>query len=160
VDARGSCAAFLEAIAQAAPQTEVVLVHASESELARLFARSDVRPVLLADDQPASVTHAYAAMKLLTQRAGLVVYDLLLAVAPQAPRVERIAMQLATCADDFLGVALRDWLAVDPQTPAIAPPTDALRRWARDRMTLPATQEPPGMSPAAWAQAGLAAPVN
>ena len=96
----------------------MVLVHASASDLCRLFARhaaaEGVRPLLLADDRPASVTHAYAAMKLLTQRAGLVVHDLLLGAAQQSPRAERIAMQLATCADDFLGAVLRDWVRIDP----------------------------------------------
>ena len=101
-------------------------MHAPATELARLFARSAelarrsgdesalVRPLLLADDRPASVTHAYAALKLLTQRAGLVVHDLMLAAAPNSPRAERIAIQLATCADDFLGAVLRDWVRLDP----------------------------------------------
>ena len=87
--------AFLQRVAEAAPQCDVVLVHASASDLCRLFARSPdverVRPLLLADDRPASVTHAYAAMKLLAQRAGLVVHDLLLGArrtrrAPSASR--------------------------------------------------------------------------
>ena len=121
----GSTAPFLQALADAAPHADVVLVHAPATELCRLFARSAelaaqrrrqrlVRPLLLADDRPASVTHAYAAMKLLTQRAGLVVHDLLLGAAPNSPRAERIAMQLATCADDFLGAVLRDWVRLDP----------------------------------------------
>ena len=132
VDATGSTASFLQAIATAAPQCDVVLVHASASELARMFARNadveHVRPLLLADDRPASVTHAYAALKLLTQRAGLVVHDLLLGAAPQSPRAERIAMQLATCADDFLGAVVRDWVQLDPATAPTEPPTPALRR--------------------------------
>lgn len=132
VDATGSTASFLEAAADAAPQADLVLVHATESDLCRLFARSEVRPLLLADDRPSSVTHAYAAMKLLTQRAGLMVFDLLLCASPSSPRAERIAMQLATCADDFLGAVLRDWLQIDPASDAREPPTSALRRWARD----------------------------
>ncbi len=135
----GSTAPFLQAVADAAPQADVVLVHASASELCRLFARgTDCRargddrcgPLLLADDRPASVTHAYAAMKLLTQRAGLVVHDLLLGAAPHSPRAERIAMQLATCADDFLGRRAARLGAARPggaapteaPTPATAPP--------------------------------------
>jgi flagellar biosynthesis protein FlhG len=134
VDARGCTRSFLDAAAQAAPQADVVLVHATASDLCRLFMRSTdatrPRPLLLADDRPASVTHAYAAMKLLTQRAGLVVHDLLLAAGPQSPRAERIAMQLATCADDFLGAVLRDWVQVDPACDPNDPPAPALRRWA------------------------------
>jgi flagellar biosynthesis protein FlhG len=80
------------------------------------------------------VTHAYAAMKVLTQRAGLVVHDLMLAAAPTSPRAERIAMQIATCADDFLGAVLRDWVQIDPATDASEPPTPALRRWARETL--------------------------
>jgi hypothetical protein len=132
VDANGSTHSFLQAVADAAPQADVVLVHASASEHCRLFARGGqaqpVRPLLLADDRPASVTHAYAALKLLTQRAGLVVHDLLLGAAPQSPRAERIAMQLATCADDFLGAVLRDWAQLEPASSAHEPPTPALRR--------------------------------
>jgi hypothetical protein len=134
VDAQGSTASFLQAAADAAPQADVVLVHATESDLCRLFARSEARPLLLADDRPSSVTHAYAAMKLLSQRAGLVVFDLLLCASPNSPRAERIAMQLATCADDFLGAVLRDWLHIDPASDAREAPTSALRRWARDAL--------------------------
>ncbi len=134
VDAQGSTASFLQAVCDAAPHADVVLVHATESDLCRLFARSEARPLLLADDRPSSVTHAYAAMKLLTQRAGLVVHDLMLCAAPSSPRAERIAMQIATCADDFLGAVLRDWVQVDPASDAREAPTSALRRWARDAL--------------------------
>lgn len=132
VDAQGSTAGFLQAAAEATPQADVVLVHATESDLCRLFARSEARPLLLADDRPSSVTHAYGAMKLLTQRAGLLVHDLLLCAAPSSPRAERIAMQLATCADDFLGAVLRDWLQIDPASDSREPSTAPLRRWARE----------------------------
>jgi len=132
VDAHGSTANFLHAAADAAPHADVVLVHATETDLCRLFMRSEARPLLLADDRPASVTHAYAAMKLLTQRAGLMVHDLLLGAAPHSPRAERIAQQIASCADGFLGAVLRDWMHVDPASDVNDPPTPALRRWARD----------------------------
>ena len=85
VDTHGSTAPFLQAVADACPRAEVVLVHAAATDLCRLFARSEARPLLLADDRPSCVTHAYAAMKLLTQRAGLVVHDLLLSAAPAEP---------------------------------------------------------------------------
>lgn len=141
VDSAGSTAPFLSAVIDAAAHADVLLVHASASELCRLFARGTdagrdgavtYRPLILADDRPASVTHAYAAMKLLTQRAGLVVHDLLLGAAPQSPRSERIAMQLATCADDFLGAVLHDWVQIDPACDATEPPTPELRRLVRE----------------------------
>ena len=138
VDATGSTNAFLQAVIEAAPHCDVLLVHASASDICRLFSRSAqidrVRPLLLADDRPASVTHAYAAMKLLTQRAGLVVHDLLLGAAPQSPRAERIAMQIATCADDFLGAVLRDWVQIDPACDATEAPTRELRRLVREQL--------------------------
>jgi flagellar biosynthesis protein FlhG len=143
VDSSGSTAPFLRAVLEAAPECDVVLMHANASDLCRMFARTvqgdaevgvTPRPLLLADDRPASVTHAYAAMKLLTQRAGLVVHDLLLGAAPQSPRSERIAMQIATCADDFLGAVLRDWVQVDPACDATEAPTAPLRRLVREQL--------------------------
>jgi flagellar biosynthesis protein FlhG len=134
VDTHGSTASFLQTAADAAPCADVVLIHASAGEICRMFAKSEARPLLLADDRPQSVTHAYAAMKMMTQRAGLVVHDLLLSAAPTSPRAERIAMQLATCADDFLGAVLRDWVQIDPATDASEVPTPSLRRWARDTL--------------------------
>ena len=134
VDTHGSTASFLQAASDACPQADVIVVHAPATDLCRLFMRSEARPLLMADDRPASVTHAYAAMKLLSQRAGLVVHDLLLGAAANSPRAERIAMQLATCADDFLGAVLRDWVRVDPADGAREAPNAALRRWARETL--------------------------
>ena len=147
VDAQGSTHGFLRAVADAAPTADVILVHASASEHCRLFARggdvAGTRPLLLADDRPASVTHAYAAMKLLTQRAGLIVHDLLLGAAPNSPRAERIAMQIATCADDFLGAVLRDWVQLDPACDPAEAATPALRRLVSELLKSDATVEPP-----------------
>lgn len=138
VDAQGSTAGFLDAVARAAPGADVVLIHASANDLCRMFARGESltrpRPLLLADDRPISVTHAYAAMKLLTQRGGLLVHDLLLSAAPSSPRAERIAMQIATCADDFLGAVLRDWMQIDPACDPRTASMPALRRWVRDTL--------------------------
>jgi len=100
------------------------------------------------------VTHAYAGMKLLTQRAGLQVHDLLLSAALTSPRAERIAMQIATCADDFLGAALRDWVHIDPATEAQDEPTPALRRWARE------TLQPVTHAPGFGVDAGIATPAQ
>jgi flagellar biosynthesis protein FlhG len=146
VDARGTTAGFLAACADAAPGAEVVLVHAGAADLSRLFARRAPRPLLLAADDPTSVTHAYAAMKLLVQRNALMAFDLLLAAAEHSPRRERIAAQLAGCADGFLNAVLHDWAAVDPVCdPADAPPR-SLARIAR--ALLEASDEIP--TPAAW----------
>ena len=85
-------------------------------------------PIVFADDRPASVTHAYASMKLLAQRAGLLVCDLVLAAAPHSPRAERIAAKLAACADNFFAGVLRDWARLDPAGDPGEAPGDDLRR--------------------------------
>ena len=114
VDARGSCEGFLDALTQAAPDAAVVIVHAEAAELGRLFARRAPRPLLLAADHPGSVTAAYANMKLLAQRHGLMAFDLLLVAAATSPRTPRIAEQIALTADRFAGAVLHDWAAIDP----------------------------------------------
>ncbi len=126
VDARGSSAHFLDRLQVAAPQARVLLVHAGASDLARLFGRRALRPLLLATDQPDSLTHAYAAMKLLVQRCALMSYDLLLVAAPSQRRTAVIAQRLASCADSFLGAALHDWVAIDPACDVRDAPGDAL----------------------------------
>lgn len=138
VDTHGFTSSLLETLLDAVQKVDVVLVHAPAVDLCRLFsrrdprhaAREDMRPLFLADDRPASVTHAYAAMKLLTQRAGLVVHDLLLAAGPRGPGASRIAVQVATCAETFLGAAVRDSMQVDPSASAVDPVPAGLRRWA------------------------------
>lgn len=135
VDAKGSTAPFLQAIVEAAPRADVVVVHAGASDLSRMFARqaiaTDVRPLLLACDHPSSVTHAYAAMKLLALRARMMVFGLVLGAAPGSPRAPRIAERLASCADDFLGAALESWACVDLASRPTDPLPAALRRLAR-----------------------------
>ena len=114
VNSRGSCAGFLQAVIEAAPLADVVIVHAEASELGRLFTGRAVRPLLLAADHPATVTQAYAGLKLLAQRHSLMAFGLLLAATPHEPRVPRIAEQLALTADRFVGAALHDWACIDP----------------------------------------------
>ncbi len=143
VDARGSTHGFLERAAEAAPGCDVVLVHADARELCRMFAHGGRAtaleaidapcPIVLADDRPESVTHAYASMKLLATRAGLVVADLLLGAAPHSPRAERIAEKLAGCADNFFAGVLRDWARIDPAGDAGDAPSEGLRRLVASR---------------------------
>lgn len=139
VNTRGSSASFLGALTDAAPLADVIIVHAEASDLGRLFTGRAVRPLLLAADHPASVTQAYAGLKLLAQRHSLMAFDLLLAAAPQTPRVPRIAEQLALTADRFVGAALHDWACVDP-TDSATPP--ALARLVHGLLHLePETEE-------------------
>jgi flagellar biosynthesis protein FlhG len=127
VDTRGSSAHFLDRLQAAAPQARVLLVHAGAPDLARLFGRRALRPLLLAADQPDSLTHAYAAMKLLVMRCALMSYDLLVAAPPANRRVPAIAQRLASCADGFLGAALHDWVAIDPACDVRDEPGEALQ---------------------------------
>lgn len=130
VDTHGSTAPFLEALTEAAPMIDIVLVHGTAADLCRLFARSAARPLLMADDRPTSVTHAYGGIKLLSQRGTLKAYDLLLCVDPQSPRAQRIAEQLASCTEDYFGAVLRQAVQIDPASAAQDLPTPALLRWA------------------------------
>jgi hypothetical protein len=156
VDASGSTRAFLERAAEAAPGCDVVIVHAPASELWRMFAHGRDGagaaelpcPIVIADDRPPSVTHAYASMKLLAQRAGLVVTELLLGAAPQSPRAERIAAKLAGCADTFFAGVLRDWARVDPAGDPCQPPDEALRRLVGARFENDAALGPTSRRPA------------
>ncbi|HEY1394241.1 MAG TPA: flagellar biosynthesis protein, partial [Methylibium sp.] len=133
VDANGGTAGFLQAVADAAPFAEVVLVHAPASELARMFAQRPPgvgapRAVLLCDERPEAMTHAYAALKLLAARSGVMVHDLLLGAAPRSARASLIAQRLARCADDFLGAVQHSWVRIDPAEPVGTMTSPALRR--------------------------------
>jgi hypothetical protein len=132
INANGSAAQFLEVVTDAAPHADVVILHASAAELARVVALRELRPVLLADIDPQSVTHAYAGMKWLAQRAGLMVYSLLMACSPQLRLSDRIAQQISSCGEGFLGAVLRDWACMDPKMPVSAPITPEMRHLARE----------------------------
>jgi flagellar biosynthesis protein FlhG len=127
VDTRGSAARLLDALAAAAPQADTLLVHASAAEMSRIFEGRLLRPLLLAADHTESVKHAYASAKLLGQRRGWPTFDLLLLASRAGLRAVRIADSLAGCAERFAGLALHEWVAVDPKvSPAKAPGADLL----------------------------------
>lgn len=153
MDAGGSCAGFLHALVEAAPHADVVLLHAGASDLARVFGQRAVRPVVLAADRPAAVTHAYAGIKWLAQRAKILTHDLLLAASERSPRAARIVQQLGSCADLYLGAAQRDFAIVDPAQ-ADAPPSPDLRRLARDALVT----ADPGVPEPLWHAAASAQP--
>jgi hypothetical protein len=128
VNTRGSSARLLDDLAAAAPRADTVLVHAGAADLARLFTRRALRPMLLAADHPESVKHAYASMKLLAQRCAWMSADLLIVAGAQSPRTRHIAGSMARCADLFIGAALTGWAAVDPSSEPTSVPDAALRR--------------------------------
>jgi flagellar biosynthesis protein FlhG len=127
VDTRGSAGRFIDVLQQAAPEAEVLL-HAEGPDLARLLKRRAVRPLLIGADHPESIKHAYASCKWLVRRCGLMSFDLLLVASPHSPRARGIAASLGSCADTFLGAALRDWALIDPAGEAGAAPGEALQR--------------------------------
>ena len=148
VDAQGSTASLLQALVDAAPRCDTVFVHASAPELARLFsARRGAAslamsaggaeppcPIVLADDRPQSVTHAYGAMKLLAQRAQLVVFDLVVGAAAHSPRVDRIVASISACADGYFGGVVRTAVRIDPAVEATEPPNAELRALVSTRL--------------------------
>ncbi|MFM8900022.1 MAG: flagellar biosynthesis protein [Burkholderiales bacterium] len=143
VDTHGCTANFVSHLMDAAPQADVIVVHASAIDHCRLLGRSvgarskhfwasSVRPLLLVHDHPSSVTHAYASLKLLTQRAEVMVHDILLGASDFSPRSPRIAEQLRSCTEHFLGAVVRDVLVLDPASdPQQNPPQDMVL-WAQE----------------------------
>jgi hypothetical protein len=141
VDTRGSAGGFLDALAQAAPQVDAIVLHAESSHLARLFMHRKARPMLIGADQPDSIKHAYAACKLLAQRCHLMTFDLLLAAEPGSRRVSSIAASLGSCADGFLGALLHDWAVIDPATDIGDAPAPDLARLVAAQIAL--DEDPP-----------------
>ena len=117
VDTRGSATRFVDAVFDAVPSADVVLLHADAAELARVLARRAARPLLLAADHPESLKHAYASCKLLMQRTGLATFDLVLAASARSPRLAGIVSSLRGVADSFLGALVSGWALVDPSQP-------------------------------------------
>jgi len=122
VDSQGRCGGFLRTLEHAAPQADLVLVHAGTVDLARLFAEQCMRPLLLGADTPRAMTEAYATLKRLAQRPGWLAHDLLIVADPRGPRTERLGESLAECAERFLGAAIHDCVVIDPDAGAgVAP---------------------------------------
>jgi flagellar biosynthesis protein FlhG len=147
VDTRGSASGFIDAVQQAAPQADVVLLHADGLELVRLLKRRAVRPLLVGADHPESIKHAYANAKLLAGRNGLMTFDLLLAAAPGSPRCAAITGSLAGCLDNFLGALLMHSALIDPAGDPAEPADAALAALLAAQLALDPTAAVPS-SPA------------
>lgn len=146
VDTHGSAAAFVDAAFEAAPQADVMLLHADPTDLARMLGRRELRPLLLGADRPESIKHAYACCKLLAQRCGLMTFDLVLSARAGSRRVPAIAERLASCADAFLGAVLHDWAVVDPVYDPLAAHDVGLARLLAAQLALGGSARP-GPSP-------------
>ncbi|MGE5451212.1 MAG: flagellar biosynthesis protein [Acidobacteriota bacterium] len=127
VDARGSCATLLDALADASPQSDVVLIHASASEMVRIFShrarQSNLRPLLFSNDMAEGLTDAYGAIKTITQRGHWMAYDLIVCAKAESAQADEVARRLAQCADSFLGAAQHRCLRLDPHESAVVDPT-------------------------------------
>ena len=127
VDTRGGAGSLLDVLAAVEPRADVVLLYGEMGDLARVFQRCEVRPILLGADHPESIKHAYAACKIFAQRCGLMTFDLLLAAPAGSRRVRAISTSLAGCADRFLGALLNNSATVDPAVDVADPPSRALQ---------------------------------
>ncbi|HET8693740.1 MAG TPA: flagellar biosynthesis protein [Aquabacterium sp.] len=134
VDARGSCATLLDALANASPQSDVVLIHASASELVRIFGQrarqSNLRPLLFSNDRAEGLTDAYGAIKIFVQRAHWMAYDLVVCASGRSTQADEVARRLGQCADNFLGAAQRRALRLDPAESATLDPSPEFQELA------------------------------
>jgi flagellar biosynthesis protein FlhG len=131
VDTRGSCAGFVPRMMNVVPGVDVVVLHAEARVLARMLGPRESRPVLLACAEGESITHAYAALKLLAQRLQTLSFDLVMPEARgRGPTPAQVARRLADCADRFLGAVLHDSAAIDTDLARGAPAGADLMRLA------------------------------
>lgn len=125
-DARGSCSTLLDELADASARSDVVLLHASASELVRIFGDRcrghNLRPLVFTNDLAEGLTDAYAAVKVLSQRGGWMAYDLLMCAPRRSQQADEVIRRLARCSDQFLGAAQRVALRLDPFEPASIDP--------------------------------------
>jgi flagellar biosynthesis protein FlhG len=137
VDTRGSCASFLPRVANVVADIDVIVLHAEARVLARMLGPRDSRPVLLAGGEGESITHAYAALKLLVQRLQILSFDLVTpTLRGRGPTPAQVVHRVADCADRFLGAALHDSASIDPDLASGAPVGAELVRLARAQLAL------------------------
>lgn len=137
VDTHGSCARFVPRVADLVPGVDVIVMHAEVRVLCRMLGQRELRPVLMASAETDSLTHAYAALKMMSQRLGLMSFDLVLPTSRRGqPSAQALADRVADCADRFLGAALHDRAAVDPQVATGQPASIDLARLVAGQLEL------------------------
>ncbi|MCX7660381.1 MULTISPECIES: hypothetical protein [Caldimonas] len=102
-EAPGSAALLFEALREAAPSADVIVFHADAALLSGLFAGRRVRPLIFAGDDAASLTEAYASIKILLQYAGLGEHAVVMDLGTPTLGVPVAATRLAHCVKQFLG---------------------------------------------------------
>ena len=149
VDTRGSAASLLTALGNVAPKADTVVLHGEVLELARVFTHCELRPLLITSDHVDAVKHAYAAIKILAQRCGLMTFDVLM-VAPihssASRRARAIMASLDRCAEGFMGALLQGWAHIDPAVDVSEPPDAGLCQLLLQQRRLgdtPAMPSPP-----------------
>lgn len=120
-DTGGSTQAFLQAVVDAAPLSQAVLVHGSAQALAKMFGHHDPqlsrpRPIVLCGERPESMTHAYAALKVLSQQSDWWSHDLLVSAVKGSAGARRVKDRLAQCVALFFGGVRHDAFEIDPAT--------------------------------------------
>ena len=102
-------ATLLDALADASPQSDVILIHASASELVRIFGHQAGPPICVpccfCNDMAEGLTDAYGAIKVIVQRGHWLAYDLVVCASARSKQADEVARRLAHCADNFLGAA-------------------------------------------------------
>ena len=136
VDTRGSASGFIDAVQEAAPQAQVILLHADGIDLTRMLKDRTARPLLIGADHPESIKHAYANAKLLVRRCALMSFDLLLLASPRSPRAGSIGASLGGCLETFLGATLISSVLIDPAASADAWSQDALERLLAEQLAI------------------------
>ncbi len=144
VDTRGSCASFIPRMVNVVADVDVVVIHAEARVLARMLGEQPLRPILLASGAGESLTHAYAALKLLVQRLGLMSFDLVMpSVKGRGPTPAQIARRVADCADRFLAAAMHDSATIDPAGAFGEAAGPDLMRLAAAQLSIPAPAPAP-----------------
>ena len=151
--------AFLHEVASTMPDADVVLVHAAAPDLLHLFSRhrdggNAPRFVLLCDERPPAVTSAYAALKLLATRGGMMAHNLLLSSLRGARVAVALSAHLARCAHQFLGALQHHAAWVDPACPDSDANLPAMHRLTEDLLSRAWVLESPGKTTAAVATPG------
>lgn len=126
-------ARWSRALRHAAPDTDVVVIHAAADALGHLFDRHPVCPLVLTGESASSLTHAYAAIKTLTRHAGLTRHAVLLDRPGPLPELPPAATRLVRCVHDFLGGRVHPVAWTDSLT---ASETDLSRQLCRLSLSL------------------------
>jgi len=159
VDTHGSCASFIPRMMNVVLDVDVVVLHTEARILARMLGQQELRPVLLASGARESLTHSYAALKLMAQRLGLMSFDLVTPIARgRGPTPAQVARRVEDCADRFLGVAMHDCATIDPHMAFGAASGPDLMRLAAAQLSVATTTT---TAPAhTWSATRPAAPVS